>query len=239
MTVRITIAATGDVHSPRYLRQFVEAVDRHGGRADLVLLAGDMVLKGDHGEFARVLEFVERLGSPIVAVFGNEEFDESKPALIEGYGDRVTWLDDQAVEVEVADTRVWIVGSRGSLRRPTTWQRKHVPGIEEIYRRRVELIDELLAKAGDRPSILLTHYAPTFRTLVGENRRIWPMLGNPALERVIKRRRPALVVHGHAHRGAKRADVSGIPVYNVSLPVWWEIVRIELSPPSSGLEQFF
>ncbi len=239
MTVKITIAATVDVHSPRYLRQFVEAVDRHRERADLVLLAGDMVLKGDHREFARVLELVERLGSPIVAVFGNEEFDDSKPALIEGYGDRVTWLDDQAVEVEVADTRVWIVGSRGSLRRPTTWQRKHVPGIEEIYRRRVELIDELLAKAGDRPSILLTHYAPTFRTLVGENRRIWPMLGNPALERVIKRRRPALVVHGHAHHGIKRADISGVPVYNVSLPVWWEIVRIELRPHPGGLEQFF
>jgi len=234
----IVIAATGDVHSPRYLSQFVEAVKRFQGRADLVLLAGDMVLRGDVGEFARVLELVEGLGSLIVAVFGNEEFDDSKGPLLERYRDRVTWLDDQAIELSVAGTRLWIVGSRGSLRRPTSWQRRNAPGIEEIYRRRVELIDELLARAGDRPSILLTHYSPTFKTLVGEDRRIWPMLGNPSLERVIRRRRPSLVIHGHAHHGARRALVDGIPVYNVSLPVWGEIVRIELTHGPRGLEQF-
>jgi len=237
--VQAVIAATADIHSPKYLDEFLRAVDSFEGTPDLILLAGDMIYRGRVEEFPKVLEPLESLGSRIVAVFGNEEYDDLKPQLLEAYGDRVLWLDDQGAEVQVRGVGVWIVGSRGSLKKPTTWQSKHIPGIEEIYRARVSLLDELLAEARGRQAILLTHYAPTFKTLVGENPKIWSRLGHPRLERVIKRRRPALVIHGHAHNGSKEARVGGVPVYNVSFPVWRTIVKLTIPLAEGvGLESY-
>ncbi len=236
---QVVLAATADIHSPKYLDEFLRAVDSFEGTPDLILLAGDVVYRGRVEEFAKVLEPLESLGSRILAIFGNEEYDDLKPRFLEAYGDRVQWLDDQGLEVEIRGLRLWIVGSRGSLKRPTTWQSRHIPGIEEIYRARVSLLDELLAEAGGRKAILMTHYAPTFRTLVGENPKIWSRLGHPGLERVIKRRRPALVVHGHAHNGSKEARVNSVPVYNVSFPVWREIVKLTLPLTEEvGLESY-
>ncbi|RLG46131.1 MAG: metallophosphoesterase, partial [Thermoproteota archaeon] len=92
----------------------------------------------------------------------------------------------------------------------------------------------LLSSRRARYTVLVTHYAPTFLTLVGEDRRIWSRLGHPRLEAVIKRRAPDVVIHGHAHNGRRTASVGGVPVYNVALPLWRSLVEIRLEP--RGLE---
>ncbi|RLG48807.1 MAG: metallophosphoesterase [Thermoproteota archaeon] len=229
-----TLVATSDVHSPKYLGLLREAVAAYRGEPDLVILAGDLVNKGRVEEIDRVLEEVEKLGAPIVAVFGNEEYDSVKEELVDRCGGRVTWLDDSAVEVRLGGETVSIVGSRGSLLRPTTWQARHVPGIERVYAERIERIDELLSSRRARYTVLVTHYAPTFSTLVGEDRRIWSRLGHPRLEAVIRRRAPDVVIHGHAHNGRRKASVGGVPVYNVALPLWRSLVEVRLEP--RGLE---
>jgi Icc-related predicted phosphoesterase len=45
------------------------------------------------------------------------------------------------------------------------------------------------------------------------------MLGTDRLAHPIAEHRPDLVLHGHAHAGTFQGEVSGVPVYNVSVPV--------------------
>jgi calcineurin-like phosphoesterase family protein len=124
-----------------------------------------------------------------------------------------------------------VIGSLGALDRPTWWQRKNLPHLAEEYRRRIGVLDDLLA--GDGRRILLTHYPPTYATMGAEKEEWRPELGCKALEPVLLRRRPDLVIHGHIHKGIAQADLrpsmsriddfSGppvsVPIHNVAYPV--------------------
>ena len=67
--------------------------------------------------------------------------------------------------------------------------------------------------------VALLHYAPVPETLEGEPREIWTFLGSDRLAAPILEHRPDLVLHGHAHAGRLSADLDGMPVFNVSVPV--------------------
>ena len=71
-----------------------------------------------------------------------------------------------------------------------------------------------------RVRVALLHYAPCRATLEGEPLEIFPFLGATRLSGPLDQLRPALAIHGHAHRGNLRgATRGGVPVYNVALPV--------------------
>jgi len=83
------------------------------------------------------------------------------------------------------------------------------------------------------------HYAPTYKTLEGEQEYVYSMLGCKKFEQVISETKPTLVVHGHAHNGIPLAFIDSIPVFNVSLPVNKKIVQIDLDNlPKPGLMKF-
>ena len=240
------LAAVADIHAPRYLGLFEEALsamlEQHG-EPEIMLLVGDAVEKNAHGELGKVLELLEGLSCPILACFGNEEYEESRDAYL-SYG-RIRWLDDESAVLELGGLKVGLVGSRGSLDRPTWWQRTHVPGIRATYRRRVKLIDGLLGRLRADVVVVMTHYAPTYRTLEGERERIWPEMGCRAYEAVMERRRPHLWLHGHAHRArVLEARVGDTLVVNVSLPARKAIYVTDLSELANrarrpgGLEAF-
>ena len=228
---KLKIAAVADVHSPKYLSQFIDALSLLPNDIDLFLFAGDMILRGRVEEFSRVVEAVREIyRGPIVACFGNEEYDEVIPRLERDYGDEVIWLNDSSINLTVSGFKLYIVGSRGTLDRPTRWQLKNISNIREIYEKRVSLIDQLLAEAGNFDfSILLLHYSPTYKTLVGEIRYIWPEMGCRRLERIIVSRKPTVVVHGHAHKSqVSRVNFDSTVVFNVSLPALGRITVFEL-----------
>src|SRR5438309_189767 len=103
--------------------------------------------------------------------------------------------------------------------------------LAEEYRLRIGTLDDLLA--GDDRRILLTHYPPTYVTMGGEKEEWRPELGCKALEPVLLRRRPRLVIHGHIHKGIAAAELrptrnrlddfadaaEPVPVHNVAYPV--------------------
>lgn len=227
------IAAVGDVHGRENLGAVKDDLERLG-RVDLFLLAGDTTDRNDIEAFGLVLGAIrERVAAPIWAVFGNNEYADTHPAYVARYSDgpRMRFLQDEAERLEADGRSVRVVGSLGSLDRPTWWQRKNLPHLAEEYRRRIEVLDGLLAAGG--PAILLTHYPPTYVTM-GEEKEEWrPELGCKALEPVLLRRRPALVVHGHIHKGIPfaelrprfdrlddfSADAAPVPVHNVAYPV--------------------
>ena len=230
------IAAVGDIHGHEHLAELradLEALDP----PDLFLTAGDLTDHNRVDEFVEVVDAVAaRVSCPILGVFGNNEYTSSHEEYRRRCG--IPLLDDDAHVVGVGRREVRIIGSTGSLDRPTWWQRTNVSGIARTYDERVARIDKLLDTEGFR--VLLTHYPPTHATMGGEKEEWRPELGSKKLEAVILRRRPDIVVHGHVHKGIPFAtlatgqrtvedfNVGGpIPVYNVAYPVTRKISVIE------------
>jgi len=227
------IAAVGDIHGHENLEAFRADLERLEP-VDLFLLAGDTTDRNDMEVFGEVLEAIrQRVDAPLWAVFGNNEYGQDHPRYVERFASkyRVRFLQDEAAVFETRGERLRIVGSLGSLDRPTYWQRRNLPHLEGEYKRRIESLDRLL-QASDA-TILLTHYPPTYVTMGGEKEEWRPELGCRALEPVLLRNRPKAVLHGHIHKGIPYAELKPradrldafleptrpVPVHNVAYPV--------------------
>ena len=234
------IAASSDIHSPKLFDVFLRSVDSLQVQPDLFLLAGDVIDKGKVEEYEKISNvFFGRIKCPIVACFGNEEYMELRDEIRKRVNE-IKFLDDESIILEINGTSVGIVGSSGSLDRPTRWQRKNIPNIQEIYENRVKKVDELLSKLKADFKILMVHYAPTYKILEGENPIIYPELGCRRFEKVILERKPDLVITGHSHKGKKEVWLDTVPIINVALPLRNEIVVIDTEKNlKPGLEKFF
>ncbi|HIP64959.1 MAG TPA: metallophosphoesterase [Pyrodictium sp.] len=221
-----TIVAVADVHSPKYLMHYMSALNRRREEcreADLVVWAGDMVYRGRVEALQAVIDVTFKICGEkrIVAVFGNEEYIGLEDKFVKNYP-QIIWLNDSTTVLELENgEKIGIFGTRGALERPTQWQRKHHPELWQVYRERPRILEEQVKRLKEEASkvIVVSHYAPTFKTIVGEPQRIWPELGSRLMEAAILRSKPTLVIHGHAHKAkVLAARLNGIPVYNVSLP---------------------
>lgn len=241
MSCEPIIGAISDIHSPKFLEDFKKVLS-NSSDIDLMLLAGDMIYKGQIEEYRNVINIIKkRYGEcRIVACFGNEEYDDRIHHIMEKFDD-VIWLNDSYITIEVRGLKLSIVGTKGCLDRPTTWQRKNIPNINQIYDERLKKIDEMLAGVTfKKPDviILLSHYSATFKTLIGEPRWAWPELGSSKLEEIIKRRKPSIVIHGHAHNSkVHNATINGTQVYNVSFPATRKLTIIKLQKSGEILER--
>ena len=234
--VHLFVAAVADIHSPKYLDTFKDALGRLG-KCDLFLIAGDLVLKNDWTQLPAVVNAIREVyDGQILACFGNEEYEQDQGKYKGFQG--LKWVEG-AETIEIRGLKVGVVGSRGSLDRPTFWQRTHVKEIGQIYRQRVEATDRALAELRADVKIVMTHYAPTSATLKGERESTWPELACRRFEDVIRRRQPDVWFHGHAHRGTEFETTMGRTlISNVSLPARREIVLVDL-PRKVGIEKFF
>jgi Icc-related predicted phosphoesterase len=230
------VAVCADIHSPRFLEQFSASL-KAVGKIDLMLLAGDIVLKNDFSQLPILVKVIREVyNGPILACFGNEEYEQDKEKYKECQ--EIKWLEDEVEVIQADESELGIVGSRGSLDRPTFWQRRNLPGIWQVYEERVRKIDELLANLKTRTKIVLTHYAPTYRTLEGEKESAWPEMGCKKLEEVILRRQPDFWIHGHAHNGrVPQIELGRTLIVNASLPARGSVVTFEI-PRKSGLYRF-
>lgn len=227
------IAAVGDVHGNEHLPALVSDLDSLGP-VDLFLLAGDTTDRNDVEAYGAVLRAIrDRVRAPIAAVFGNNEYAQDHSTYVARYADpfRVRFLQDEAAAWAADGGSVRVIGSLGSLDRPTWWQRRNAPHLAEEYRRRIGMLDGLLEGRDRR--VLLTHYPPTYVTMGGEKEDWRPELGCKALEPVLLKRRPDLVIHGHVHKGIPTADLrpsmsrlddfadaaASVTVHNVAYPV--------------------
>lgn len=234
----VLIGAMGDAHGGRSLR--LEGLQRQLEGLDLLLLAGDITDSSNIDAFGTVLKAIRKRSSvPIVAIFGNDEYEQDRDSFRETYD--ITFLDDERADINIGEHTVRIVGTTGVLDRPTWWQRNNVPGIYEKYRKRVEVVADLLDREGCDVLILLSHYATTYLTLHGERERAFPEMGSRAMEAVLLEKRPDISIHAHAHNGSKYAVVSrkrrspddeggpAVLVWNVSLPLNKGVTRFEIS----------
>ncbi len=234
------IAATSDIHSPRYYEDFVRAIDNMQVKPDLFLLAGDMIERGSPvEEYERVYNALfGKVTCPIVACFGNNEFIPDLRVPIKQKIKDIRFLDGESLTIKFNITSIGIVGTIGSLDIPTNWQRTHIPNIEKLYQGRMQAVEKHLHRMLTQYKIVLMHYAPTYRTLVGENPRFYGGMGSQMYENMFLQKKPNLVIHGHSHKGSKSAWIDTVPIFNVAFPVNREIVIIDTEKIKPGLAKF-
>jgi uncharacterized protein len=224
----LRVAATADVHCRAdHPTAAVEALAELDGRADLLLLAGDLTTHGLPEEIEPLADVLGRLSLPTYAVLGNHDWhceraDEIAERL-RATGVRV--LDRGWAIEEIAGIEVGVVGTKGFV---GGFPGSHLPDFGEPLLRRVyrettaevEALDAGLHAIAVCPlRLVVMHYSPTAETLVGEREQIWAFLGTDRLAAPIVEHQPDLVVHGHAHAGQFAGRVGEVDVFNVSVPV--------------------
>jgi Icc-related predicted phosphoesterase len=224
----VRIAAAGDVHCREAIRdQVVAAFSGLTGKADVLMLAGDLTTHGRPEEAIVLADACRTLELPIFAVLGNHDWhcsrvDEVRAVLTEA---GIVVLEREHATCIVNGVEIGVVGQKGFVGGFTG---SHLPDFGEPLLRQVyaettadvEALDrDLKAIAGCPVRIVLLHYAPIAQTLIGEPREIWTFLGTDRLAAPIREHEPDLVLHGHAHAGTFQGAIGPVPVYNVSVPV--------------------
>ena len=227
MTRLIRVAAAGDIHAGSAERDRVaEAFRRVEEQADLILLAGDLTQHGQLDEVCVVADACRELQVPVVAVLGNHDWQSDRPAdLARTLAEAgVVVLDRTHTILPIGGVSVGVAGAKGFVGGfGNQWANFGEPLFREAYAettRDVEGLERALAAIEPcAVRVALLHYAPVEATLVGEPERLWLVLGADRLAGPIRRHRPDLVVHGHAHHGSFEGDIDGVPVYNVAVHV--------------------
>lgn len=241
MSSSVKILAFSDVHGQRYLKMLISSIKSIWNElrdVRLVVAAGDFVDHADVGQFRAVYTQLEKLFEDkiVVAVPGNEEYDERLSAIIDIARDFV-WLVDSRTTISVEGLSICIVGGRGILKRPTPWQLKNVPNIVERYSQLKSKLKNLLKECSN-PKILVTHYATTFETVVGEPESIFDYLGYPLVEELNSVEKPLVAIHGHAHRSkVTHRLVNDVEVHNVALPANGGAKIVELRIDNKGIDR--
>jgi uncharacterized protein len=229
---RIRIAAAGDVHFGRDgdRERAARAFAGLEGRADVVLLAGDLTTHGQPEQASILADAARDFGVPVVTVLGNHDWHSNRAdevaAVLREAG--IVVLERSHHVLEICGAEVGVAGTKGFV---GGFAGSHIPDFGEPLLRQVyadgmeevAALDEGLRAVAMCPfRIALLHYAPTTQTLEGERRDIWAFLGTDRLAAPILEHNPDLVLHGHAHAGTFEGRVGEVPVYNVSVPVMGE-----------------
>jgi Icc-related predicted phosphoesterase len=224
----IRVAAAGDVHCRESRRdEVIRAFAGIAGRADLILLAGDLTAHGEPAEARVLADAAREVDAPVLAVTGNHDWhagrQEEIAAVLADAG--IAMLARSWSVQEVGGLEVGIVGTKGFV---GGFPGSHLPDFGEPLLRavyaeasaEVEAIDAGLRAVAVCPlRIVLLHYSPVAATLAGEPEGIWAFLGTDRMAPPIAEHAPDLVLHGHAHAGAFEGAIGESPVYNVSVPV--------------------
>jgi len=221
----VRVAAVGDLHCGKDSQGALQPLfARVAEAADVLVLCGDLTDYGLPDE-AKILvrELAGTVKVPVIGVFGNHDYesghaDEVKAILGDG-GIRI--LDGDFVEIN----GVGFAGVKGFAggfgdRALQSWGE---PVLKQFVREAVDealKLEAALARLRTPRRIAVLHYSPIRATVDTEPAEILPFLGSSRLEDPINRYSATLVVHGHAHHGAPEGrTTTGVPVYNVSIPV--------------------
>jgi Icc-related predicted phosphoesterase len=202
---------------------FKEIFSHIGENSDALALCGDLV---DYGlpEEAEILskemsEALKRI--PVVAVFGNHEFESGKDDVVRKIfvDSGITVLDGEACEIGgigFAGVKGFAGGFGERVLEPwgETMTKQFVrQAVDEALK-----LESALARLRTSQRVALLHYAPIAATVYGEPPEIFPFLGCSRLEEPLNRYPVTAIIHGHAHRGsAEGRTKNGAPVYNVAM----------------------
>jgi Icc-related predicted phosphoesterase len=224
----IRVAAVGDIHAAEDSRGTLRpAFLELPGCADVLLLAGDLTRLGTESELEVLLDELQGVSVPRVAVLGNHDHESDRvPALVKLLEDAdIRVLEGASHVIDVGGTTLGIAGTKGF---GGGFAGAHgsdfgEPEMKAFIHSTKCLADNLFRALDDLRTdarVALLHYAPVKDTLGAERLEIFPFLGSYLLAEAIDRAGADLVIHGHAHNGTEQGVTpGGIPVRNVALPV--------------------
>jgi Icc-related predicted phosphoesterase len=226
---RVRIAAVADLHV-RGINdwQRLPAIEKISQRADVFLVAGDLTENGRLIEAEAAAELLEATRLPVVIVLGNHDLRSLRRVAFRHAFERrgIEVLEGRAIVIELNGARVGIAGATGCgggfwpVEGPCALHDRTMKRLALRAKRESAALDRALLSLEADVGIAITHFSPTTSTLGREPLAKYWMLGNSELGIVLDDRRPDLVIHGHAHLGARQGlTPGGLPVRNVALPV--------------------
>jgi Icc-related predicted phosphoesterase len=219
----LRIAAVADLHHGQTNATAVPLLARGLEDVDVLLLCGDLTHHGLPEEAADLAKQLSVLHVPILAVLGNHDFHSDQQEEIKRVlkDSPIRVLDGDAIEIRgvgFAGVKGFATGFGKRVLEP--WGEQVV---KQFVREAVEegiKLGSAMAQLRTEQRIALLHYAPIAETCEGEPPEIHPFLGSSRLEEPLNRFQVTAAFHGHAHHGRAEGRTStGIPVYNVSLPL--------------------
>jgi Icc-related predicted phosphoesterase len=242
----IRVAAVADVHVDQdVVGRYRPALEHLAGKADLLLLGGDLTRHGTRDEAKCVAEEFGGLPVPTVAVLGNHDYHcDEVPAVTAILRDAgLIVLECTGTVLTCAGLRVGVAGTKGfgGGFAGACGSEFGEPEMKAFTRHTRELADRFgvaLRELDCDVRLALTHYSPVPETLVGEPLEIYPFLGSYLLAQAIDSAPDtALAVHGHAHAGSERGTTpGGVKVRNVAHPVIKQAYNVyQLTVPAPAL----
>jgi Icc-related predicted phosphoesterase len=231
----IRVAAVGDIHVGLDSRGTLRpAFARLRERADVLLLAGDLTRSGRLDEAAVLVEELDGVGVPVVAVLGNHDYhcDQEREITTLLYDHGIRVLEGDAVVVATPNGRLGVAGTKGfgggfAGACGTEYGEPEMKAFIRHTKRLAERLEQALGSLDGVCRVALLHFAPVPETLEGERLEIYPFLGSYLFAEACDRAGADLIVHGHAHAGREKGmTASGIPVRNVSQPVIGHAYRL-------------
>ncbi len=222
---KLRIAAVADIHYGKHSRGELHDVFADiSHQADLLLLCGDLTDYGLAEEAEQLaVDLRAAVRVPMIGVLGNHDFESDEAKLVQQVLEQagVTMLDGEAIEIEgVGFAGVCGFGGGFGRRMLNAWGE---PLIKQFVQEALDhalRLEQALGKLQTERRVAVLHYSPIRATVAGEDPEIFAFLGSSRLEEPINRFRVNAVFHGHAHNGSGEGTTgTGIPVYNVSLPV--------------------
>ena len=220
----VKVAAVADLHyTPEAEASVVPALCEVARQGDILLVCGDLTHNGLVEEAVALARCVEQIRVPILAVLGNHDFHSGQEEAIKGAlrGSSIQVLDgDVAVVRGIGFAGVKGFGSGFGRRVLEPWGEAVMKEFVRVSVDEALKLESALARLRTEHRIAILHYAPIVGTVEGEPPEIHAFLGSSRLEDPLNRHQVIAAFHGHAHHGRPEGRTStGIPVYNVSLPL--------------------
>lgn len=225
MASPLRIAALGDIHYTKHSKGKRQALFNEISQvANVALLCGDLTDFGLPEEASLLAEDLQsHLKIPTLAVVGNHDFEAGHITEIIRILDQagVEMLDGESIVIEgVGFAGVCGFGGGFNARMLNAWGEPIIKSfVQEAVDQALNL-EKALGRLDTEKKVVCLHYSPIRDTVIGESEEIFPFLGSSRLEGPLNRFGVNAVVHGHAHNGTfQGATSTGIPVYNVALPL--------------------
>ncbi|MFW9846770.1 MAG: metallophosphoesterase [Candidatus Thorarchaeota archaeon] len=220
------IAAVADVHSPKYIKEFEIALSQVDV-PDVFLFAGDMVNFGMTSQYSNVIQAIDTVFAtrvPIIACFGNEEFEEFRPDIRNHVRDRIVFLDGESTTIESFESKSGVIGVTAPAEQEGQFTSE---GLREIYEEHARRLNRLMRKTAVDIDflIILMHYSPLAEGphVKDEIRYSWWFLN------AIADLEPDLVIHGHLHGGDKlEVAIGKTRILNVAFPASRKVTEVIL-----------
>ena len=223
------LAAVADVHSPKFLEDFAEALTSVDA-PDMLLFAGDMINFGRASQYLNIIQAIDSSSArdvPVIACFGNEEFEAVRKEIMNLTEGRILFLDGESTSLEIAGFKIGVVGVTAPVDIRAGRKRLNKMGLREFYESRAEsLANKVKETEGEVDhTILLMHYSPLSER-VNDNEiseySWW-------ISKIIEDVQPDIVIHGHLHISSRlETRIDKTRIINVAFPAVGKITELEL-----------